>query len=481
MTQYKDPWADAANQAVGALYKYYLTQPSQADRLKAQNAQLDYSMNKRLYDMGGWSGAPAPIQNKLYRDSLGGDSAAAQIFDSYVNKPMQVDAGDTKYIVSGTTGLPVQEYGVGVAPEVHFDKDNSRFVPQPAVPSANRPQQPSPISDVVMNALVKQESNGDPNALSPKGAAGKFQIMPDTAREPGYGVQPLQGWDGVDPRTAPVDEQERFSREYLLAMTNEAGGDLAGGLARYNAGDGAVDRNGGRIPQNGETPQYVENVMGDISQRLAAGQPVDVGRPQADIDLENTKGFNLDRGQDDLNNTFASAIYNVNEGGAGLFSFRKDIPLFGGQTTAGALEADIAKLTSKAAIDEIARLKSESKTGGFFGNLSDGERQAVADSQAAIRQDLDPKELAYRIMVFQDMKNDIVHGRGKQLPSGEFVPLDFGAPRTGMPTVSDIQAARSPDEVKQMWDAFSKYPVFEGEPPPFIANALEQRYTELAQ
>lgn len=490
MTTYKDPWADAANQAVGALYKHYLTKPSQAEmeneRLKTQQLQLDTQMDQRLYDMGGWSGAPAPVQNKLYRDSLGGDSAAAQLFDSYVNKPMQVDAGDTKYIVSGTTGLPMQQYGVGVAPATTVDKENNRLITTPAMPSMNRPNAGGSDIAHLMGSMIQQESGGDPNAVSPVGAQGLTQVMPSTAVDPGYGVPdifalaeqrgiPVPSYDeeGAKLLLANPDLNVEFGQNYLSAMKQKHGSDELA-LASYNAGPGAVQQYGG-IPPYEETQNYVQNVM------AGAGQPqvTDLPTPQGQVDLDNTKEFNLDRGQDDLNNTFASAIHQINEGGAGVMSMKKDIPFFGGQTTAGNLEADLAKLTAKAAVDEIARLKSESKTGGFFGNLSDGERQAVADSQAALRQDMEPKELAYRIMVFQDLKNDIIHGRGKQLPDGRTVPLDFGSPRTGMPTIADVQSAQSPEEIKAMWDNFSKYPVFEGEPPGFMAQALEQRYMEL--
>jgi hypothetical protein len=173
-------------------------------------------------------------------------------------------------------------------------------------------------------------------------------------------------------------------------------------------------------------------------------------------------------------------MYNIANGGAGLGSYMKDIPFVGGQTTASNLEADLSKITNTAALDEIARLKEESKTGGFFGNLSDGERQAVADSQLAIRQTMNPQELAYRLAMHQDLVNDIVHGRGKQVPgTNQMIPFDAGAPRSGLPTLGDIQNAQSPEELTQMWDAFDKYPAFKGQPPKVIEDALVQRVNQM--
>lgn len=115
------------------------------------------------------------------------------------------------------------------------------------------------LSDLT-KAQIQVESGGNPNAVSPKGAAGLMQIMPETARDPGYGIKPLQGWDGVNPATAPVEEQVRFGEDYRNAMKKEFGGrdDLA--LAAYNAGPGAVEKYGG-IPPYKETMDYVDKLL----------------------------------------------------------------------------------------------------------------------------------------------------------------------------------------------------------------------------
>lgn len=127
----------------------------------------------------------------------------------------------------------------------------------------------------VLPSLMMQESGGDPNALSAKGAAGLFQIMPATAATPGYGVTPLQGWDGKDPRTAPLQEQERFARDYLQAMSSLHGGDIKLALASYNAGPGAVQAAGG-VPNYKETQDYV-NKLAPTAQgtQLAQNEAVD--------------------------------------------------------------------------------------------------------------------------------------------------------------------------------------------------------------
>ncbi len=130
----------------------------------------------------------------------------------------------------------------------------------------------------MMPALVKQESGGNPNAVSPVGAGGLTQIMPATARDPGFGVKPLQGWDGVNPATAPVAEQMRFGNDYLNAMQAHNGGDPVKAAAAYNWGPGNLDSQGlANAPA--ETKQYVANVAGN---GLAPAGPNDI-TTQTDI------------------------------------------------------------------------------------------------------------------------------------------------------------------------------------------------------
>lgn len=483
-----NPWGDAANQAVGALYKYYMSQPTAADmqkveymRSQTEGNQLDNAMTQRMYDAGVYPNMPAPMQNMIERERRQKQAPdSVQIFDAYVNPYQKFDSGDVQGAFNPNTGDFDVKRTTGTPPRFEMDKEGNRALPVPAIPSQGVR---SSMADALMPYLVNQESGGDPMALSPKGAAGLTQIMPDTARDPGFGVAPLAGWDGVDPRTAPPEEQLRFGRDYLAAMIDKNGGNPALGLAAYNAGPGAVEQHGG-IPPYSETQQYVQNIMGKAG---TLGQPVQqsngiINYPQstADIGRENDKNFSQNATMDDLNQTFASAMFNISQGGAGLGSYMKDIPLIGGQTKAGTLEADLSKITNKAALDKIAQYKDESKTGGFFGNLSDGERQAVADSQLSIRQSMNQQELAYRLAMHQDLVNDIIHGRGKTLPgTNQVVPMDAGAPRSGLPTFNDITNATSVEELTAMWDAFDRIPAFGGKPPDFIEQALVQKVNQL--
>lgn len=77
------------------------------------------------------------------------------------------------------------------------------------------------------------ESAGNPNAVSPKGARGLMQVMPATARDPGFGIRPSNG---------SQQDDVRVGRQYRVAMERKYGGDLAAMWAAYNAGSGRVDR-----------------------------------------------------------------------------------------------------------------------------------------------------------------------------------------------------------------------------------------------
>jgi len=79
---------------------------------------------------------------------------------------------------------------------------------------------------------MMSESSGNPNAVSPKGAMGLMQVMPDTARDPGFGIRPSDGSQG---------DHVRVGREYRAAMQKRYGGDLAKMWAAYNAGPGQID------------------------------------------------------------------------------------------------------------------------------------------------------------------------------------------------------------------------------------------------
>src|SRR4029079_4178335 len=110
----------------------------------------------------------------------------------------------------------------------------------------------------LLSAQEWQESGGDPNAVSPKGAFTVAQIMPNTARDPGLGVTPLD-FNATD-RTA---EARRFQKDYMTDLLTHYGGDEEKALAAYNFGIGNVDK-GRQYPT--ETRNYISAIQGRKAQ-----------------------------------------------------------------------------------------------------------------------------------------------------------------------------------------------------------------------
>jgi soluble lytic murein transglycosylase-like protein len=105
------------------------------------------------------------------------------------------------------------------------------------------------IPVALVRAIVQAESNYDPNAVSPAGASGIMQLMPDTARE-------MFVKDIFDPK-----ENIEGGTRYLRVLANTFNGDMVKMVAAYNAGPDAVAKWGGSVPPYAETQDYVRKVI----------------------------------------------------------------------------------------------------------------------------------------------------------------------------------------------------------------------------
>ena len=134
---------------------------------------------------------------------------------------------------------------------------------QPAQVEADAPDEPAAITSVedlivrtaheygvdpqLVKAIATAESNMNQDEISPVGAIGVMQLMPETAA--GLGVD-------------PYDESENIAggTKYLKQMLETFDGNVPLAVAAYNAGPGAVKKYGG-IPPYSETKNYVGRVM----------------------------------------------------------------------------------------------------------------------------------------------------------------------------------------------------------------------------
>ena len=103
------------------------------------------------------------------------------------------------------------------------------------------------LDPALVLAVIGAESGHNPYAVSPKGAIGLMQILPETA-----------ALMGLPAPADPASSLEAGCR-YLAALLESFGGDVELALAAYNAGPGAVRRWGG-VPPYRETTTFVRRV-----------------------------------------------------------------------------------------------------------------------------------------------------------------------------------------------------------------------------
>lgn len=118
------------------------------------------------------------------------------------------------------------------------------------------------IDPDLLEAIAEVESGGDPLRVSPKGALGLMQLMPDTARE-------FSVLDPFNPVANIIGAADflGYLRERLANDRNLQG--LPALLAAYNAGPSAVEKYGG-IPPYADTHMYVRRVIEQYTSGLGA-------------------------------------------------------------------------------------------------------------------------------------------------------------------------------------------------------------------
>lgn len=141
----------------------------------------------------------------------------------------------------------------------------------------------------LVSSVIRQESAGRVDAVSPKGALGVMQLMPGTARDMAselgihYNPQRL---------TRDADYNKQLGSAFLSKMLDRYDGEPALAVAAYNAGPGKVDewlkrhgdpRDGNlsvatwveRIPFE-ETRNYARNILRDLQQQETVASSVAV-------------------------------------------------------------------------------------------------------------------------------------------------------------------------------------------------------------
>jgi soluble lytic murein transglycosylase-like protein len=130
-------------------------------------------------------------------------------------------------------------------------------VPQPDLDSMVRAAAArESLEPALLHAVIGQESQFRPCAVSSKGAMGLMQLMPDTAADLGVA-------DPFDP-----EQNVNGGARLLRLLLERYQGNLALALGAYNAGPGRVDRFGA-IPRIPETMDYVRKILTVLSPNLS--------------------------------------------------------------------------------------------------------------------------------------------------------------------------------------------------------------------
>ena len=220
----------------------------------------------------------SPAPTKASPSAKADSSMPRQMFRSQQNRLVYWSSKERRW-------KPVPHANVQAAQSAAAEVNTYLAGPAPATPLAGGPTSAKEISAAIdqaaarhnvdpnlVRALVRVESNFNPNAVSRKGAMGLMQLMPQTARQLNL--------------KNPFDPQENVDAgvRHLKQLLQNYGGDVRLSLAAYNAGSGAVARSRG-VPRYSETQNYVRRITNLYSGGLgsnyffgASREPVKVQR-----------------------------------------------------------------------------------------------------------------------------------------------------------------------------------------------------------
>ncbi len=187
--------------------------------------------------------------------ALAGQSCA-QVLEVHLDGSVVQYDGPTQYLSDGAHPIAL------IRPSHPTRRVGRQTAPPPAVAEAiHAASARHQVDEHLVEAVAWQESGFNTAALSPKGARGVMQLMPQTAR--------ALGVDATDP-ASNIDG----GADYLSQMLRRFDGDTTKALAAYNAGPEAVERYRG-VPPYAETIAYVDAILGRLNKpvQTAADTP----------------------------------------------------------------------------------------------------------------------------------------------------------------------------------------------------------------
>lgn len=125
-------------------------------------------------------------------------------------------------------------------------KSDRLFYPYPYQQTVEKHASLNGLDPCLVISVIREESRFKAKSISPKGAVGLMQIMPDTAKD-------ISAWLGENYEEIDLTRPEdniRYGCWYLAALSKEYSGNAVLTLAAYNAGIGRVNSWLGSAPGN---------------------------------------------------------------------------------------------------------------------------------------------------------------------------------------------------------------------------------------
>ncbi len=191
------------------------------------------------------------------------DNSFSQALYSYIN-----ENGD-RVLTNIAPVRPVSELKVTGTPETNSSTVSSSPKSQSFDPIIEKYASDYQLDPSLIRSIIAQESGFNPKAVSPKGAQGLMQLMPETAAR--LGVK-----NSFDP-----EQNIQGGMKHFKFLMNSFNNNIELSLAAYNAGENLVLRLG-KIPEIKETRDYVQSItkrygkkeVNSQAQETSAYQPI---------------------------------------------------------------------------------------------------------------------------------------------------------------------------------------------------------------
>lgn len=186
-------------------------------------------------------------------------SPSSNLLNSFIDayRENQANSGDStnleqaSNLLHSNNAVVNNQKETSIAPTTHKLVDGTSWLD----PIISKASSKYGVETSLIRAVIKAESDFNPNAVSHAGASGLMQLMPSTARSLGV-------TDSFDP-----EQNVMAGTRFLKDMIQRYGGNIDSALAAYNWGPGNVDRHPNQLPR--ETKDYQLRVKQLYSSYLA--------------------------------------------------------------------------------------------------------------------------------------------------------------------------------------------------------------------